>query len=774
MNKAGSQSLGPYIVRAQAGGLILPNELAQKIENLVPMEEGSLRSVVGPVALVDADRTGADGEARGTYGRPPSDDRPAGGIGTSILYQANMHGIFHCTLQNGTRDILLLHTGDELWEFTGWTRGWRKLISTPAEGIGVKGTLKDTTAPQFPTQFVATGDGIIIVAQNYRSYFYDGRIIAPLGFRKKPGAPTGMGPSSSAVTMDATGLGVNDRAYAHDGTKYAYNASFTGPGTNLYRAGMTAGFGECNVGTITPLTFDASAFELDSGTTKLANDSADSGWLNPGKYRCRVQFVDFFGNLSAISEPSSVVALDFQPSVIPKPGTPAEAKIIGAQRMLKQIGWTNIPTGPEHTRGRILYRTKDLLNSGSADYFSLPQDGVGVASAFATLPDNVTYFYPDNISDVYLSAKAREVVPVPDFLLSTVAMGRLWVANFRDSPSMMRPSLPGRWGTFPKDQDISPDPAGGEITGLKGVNQGLLAFTRSSTYLIVPSDDGKSFRSAPLSSEIGCVAPSSIQALNTGMVIWLGQDGFYGYDGQNVSLLSNTLRKLLRRSTSSRLKQATAAFDRRTKEYRCWISIDGSQTNNVCCIYDGQGWRTRTDVEVQAVCMTQDHREYMVIAGKVTGDEYHNGVFVLDHSGNRADTGLTKLTDARKAVIETNWIQGQASKLRTTAHVVNLWLRETESTEVTIEVLRDWRSPTIETVKARRYSSEDVPAFYDQTPLGAQGRFVERRPHWTRAQIYVPSNETFKLRISGTGLWEFIGLEFVVSPRDRGGAMTPP
>ena len=52
-NKAGIASLGPYSLRVQAGQLFLPNDVAQKIENMYPTTEGSLRTVVGPAALVD-------------------------------------------------------------------------------------------------------------------------------------------------------------------------------------------------------------------------------------------------------------------------------------------------------------------------------------------------------------------------------------------------------------------------------------------------------------------------------------------------------------------------------------------------------------------------------------------------------------------------------------------------------------------------------------------------------------------------------------------------
>ena len=94
---------------------------------------------------------------------------------------------------------------------------------------------------------------------------------------------------------------------------------------------------------------------------------------------------------------------------------------------------------------------------------------------------------------------------------------------------------------------------------------------------------------------------------------------------------------------------------------------------------------------------------------------------------------------------------------------------------MTIEVFRDWRNDVIETVTAKRYSSEDVPAFWGSTKFGDTGaKFVTPRPYWTRAQIYLPSNEVFKFKIKGSGLWEFIGLQVDVAPKAYGGAQTPP
>jgi len=196
----------------------------------------------------------------------------------------------------------------------------------------------------------------------------------------------------------------------------------------------------------------------------------------------------------------------------------------------------------------------------------------------------------------------------------------------------------------------------------------------------------------------------------------------------------------------------------------------------MCLVYDGAGWRKRTDTEAASACITQDHRKYCLVAGKLGGESDNvAGVYVVDHAGNAKDTNLQSTIDSRESMIETVWMQNQDSLQKSTPRVVNLWLRETEDSSLTIEVHRDWRETTVETVTVKRYSGSDVPKFYSDTKLGdPTARFVRRRPYWTRAQIYVPSAGTFKFRIKGVGDWEFVGLQTEISPRPYGGAQTPP
>jgi hypothetical protein len=499
--------------------------------------------------------------------------------------------------------------------------------------------------------------------------------------------------------------------------------------------------------------------------------------------------MDCWGNLSPLSGRSNpvVVAQQYSTDFLVSgkdPFNPFDpddgGRVVGnslvaqSDRARKQCAWTAIGAGPERTVARVLYRTMDLKNSGTAKFFRLPLDSQESHDPTPTMPDNVVDTYPDNIPDVWLAEEAQEIVPVPTFRLCRVAFGRLWIANTVADPGLLRYSLEGRWGTFPEKGELYPDPRGAEVTALWRIPQGLLAFTEGSTYLIIPADNDQGFTSLTVSSEAGCPSPNSVCTLQDGTVMWMGADGFYQFTGtedysRGVEFVSTDIDLFVQRITQSRRKQACAAVDAATGEYRCWASIDGKLENNTCFIYDGVGWRTRTDVGATDVCVTQDHRNYMLATGKV-GDD--GGLWLIDHESVKYQP--LSLT-AREGVIETAWLTSAASEQKRTAQVIYLWLRETENTSLTIEVMRDWRNTVIETTSAKRYSGDDIPKFWSETPLASPGAlWQKKRPYWTRAAVYVPSAEVFKFRLSGVGKWEFVGIQIEESPRYAGGARIPP
>tara|TARA_R100000234_G_scaffold115060_1_gene90701 strand:- start:45 stop:845 length:801 start_codon:yes stop_codon:yes gene_type:complete len=263
--------------------------------------------------------------------------------------------------------------------------------------------------------------------------------------------------------------------------------------------------------------------------------------------------------------------------------------------------------------------------------------------------------------------------------------------------------------------------------------------------------------------------------LPDGPTIFLGRDGFYLYESGRLQYASPELRRTMKRLTYARLKQAVAAYDPRSREYRCWVSLDGSERNNRCFVYgpspDGsRGWRERDDMVVDSVCVTADHRRYMLVGGNLNDDNKRSGVYLLDHN---ASVDIPALTEDREALIETGWLEAADSDKAKTSYVVYLWLRETENTKVTVDVLRNWREKVIDTHTTDRYSRKDVPDFWASTKLGT-GTWRDKRPYWTRVPIHVPSAESVKFRIRGTGNWEFVGLQVKMSPRYYGGAQLSP
>lgn len=735
---------GPYAVRAENARILAPPDFAARIENMRQTEEGTLRAIEGPCPYVPS---------YGAEGQPVAGDAPASGstaVADPLTY-GRMHGIFHCRLRGGQRDVLLVHSGKQIWEFEGWNRKYRVLLGT---GGQYNENLVDSSRPQWPTQFEATPTGVVIAPATGRAYFYDGRAIAPLGFAETPAAPTLQGPIDLATTA------ANDGGYAHDRNP---DSAWTGSTTQTE---MLLGFPR--IGTV-----DA----------PIADD-VHAGQLLDGRWQGAVQWIDRWGNLSPVSPRSNTVEVRRQRSK----GTAN----FTADMFRKEFLWTGIEGGPDNTVGRILYRTPDMLHAGTQKLYEMPLDAAPTATAFATLPDNVTTVFPDNTPDSWLLNEATDIVPVPEFRVCRVAFGRLFIANTTGEPGLVRWSQPGRWGTFARGDEVFPDASGAEVTGLWRAREGVLVFTRTSTYIITPNDQGDGFRSFTLNERIGCVAPSSLGTLPDGRTVWLGEQGFYQWDGQSVQRISDPIGEDLRAFTRGRLQQATAAVDK-TGEYRCWIPVEGSTDNNLCFVFDGQAWRRRTDVKAVAVCVTRDERQYMLAAGKVTdstGTE-KNGVWVLDHA-------TSKFKPQRNvAVMETIWLGVEASMDKGSTWEFWLMLREEQKRGLKVEVMRDWReSPVLEThtrtagdENVLAYPEDDEPAFWDVTSFGAAGAiWIKRRPYWRRVRVYVPSAETVKIRISSpdvlstetaadvSTLWEFVALTSVGTPKTKRGnaSRTPP
>ena len=709
------QSKGPLILRGESGQLLTTPEAAAKIENFVPTDEGTLRSIEGPLPYVPRD-------SQGNF---------------SSIY-STMRGVFHATLRGGATDILLLHTGTGIYCFRGWDPDdpWKEIAGGAATQVPMN--LPDTGAPQFPTQFEATPTGVVIVPQGGRAIFFDGDVALPLGYAEAPGVLTPIGPNTEAEgNQNATGYSMS----RHPGDAITMHIKF--------------GFGR--LGTI-------------SSPVKYVNDGTGSdefrAKLLSGEYQAAIQWIDYFGNVSALSARSELIKFNEQ-------WGSAEANEKPAEETGKQVMWADIPKGRTGTVGRILHRTRDMLNSGTQKLFQVPANAsVAIAGAFATIPDNVTVHWNDNVPDSYCLAEPIDAQPVPIFKLCRAAFGRLWVANTSEEPGMLMPSLPGRYGTFPKNGEIFPDSGGGEITGLYTVPSGMLVFTNSSTFLLTQGADGDGFLLNSLSNSIGCVAPSSCASLPDGTAIWLGREGFYAFTGEGVTLISAALNLKLNKP---RARAACAVFDSEHKEYRCWVASEGSNENDICHAFDGSSWRRRAHEKLASVCVTKDHRQYTIGAGEAKkalepgGSQPFArtdlGVWVLDRAHGKWDAR------APTATIETSWMSWTASQQRRSAKTVYIALRESNESNLTLKVYRDWRkggTPVYEDKNVTLHPVEDVPPLWGTTAYDEGSEWAKRRPYWKRVDISVPACEVFKIVLESENPIDFMAIAFDEEPKMGG------
>ena len=698
-------------LRTESGQLLSPAEVAAEIQNFEVTSQGTLRSVRGPAPVY-----------------------PDYGDQVSLTY-GNLHGVFHALLKQGKRDVLLAHFGDKVYVYDGWqqanpTNPWRVIIgNTGGSPPGIAAELIDTTSPQFPTQFELVSNGIVIMPQGTdRAYFYDGEVCAELGYYTQPGAPYAYGPDSTSTTLA-------DMAGDDNG------------GFDITGASMETEFGRGRLGTV-----GTEYNEL--GTAEYV--------LRASQYAYAYRWVDRWGNLSPLSARSNVVSWrketseDYNSSYTGS----ISANTSLADARLKQLALTGIQAGPDRTVGRDVYRTRDLLNSGTAEMFKLlNKSGGGVSTNLSTVPDNIATFLPDNNPDSWLVLPPVDTDPMPRVRFGRMAFGRMWY-NPADDPSSIITTLPGRWGTPESNQVIYPDASGGSLTGAWATQGGLLLFTQTSTFRVVPYDDGVGFRAATIDASKGCVAPSSIANLPDGSVIWLGREGFYRYDGQQIVLISEIIKELTDKINPGRALQACAAVDPVTREYRCWVPIEGSSENNLCIIWDGKGWRRRTGENLVSVCVTKDHRSLMIGGGKVSEA---NGVFALDRESEAYTTPL------RTSVIETAWMEWPRSKDRKSPLSVYVLLREASAATFRVDVYRDWRkTKAVYTTTTEPLSSpEDTPALWGSTTWDQTvepNQWVKRRPYWKQVDIYVPSCETYKIRISATAKIEFIALSIEEIP----------
>ena len=781
--------------RGQSDAIDAPESKARTIRNLRLTPRDSLRSVQPPGEYAPRYRLDAAGYTENVHGT-------LGGGGNTLRDQDNRYnGVFSARLDEfGSREITLWHFRRTIWSYRGW-RGVGDQQWEPIYGNAAPNNTayevdfpEDSSLDQFLTQFVKLPSGVLMIPQNGRAAVYDGDSVLHLGYDSRPGAPQPRSPLPRPF-RDSGGLSTTDSETAHDP-----NAGGWGFSGRV----LPWSFGSCRLGTVEVLDGAGNLGGTTSG--KKAFSNPNGGVLKEGMVRARLQWINDHGDLSPASAPSTAWTCSKEDNVS-KDRKKAEDELAADMRL--QAWWDNIAPGPDGTVGRVFSKTRDLINSGDPVYYEVPANSAAGTHEFATIPDNVTDGFPDNVPESWLIAPYTPVDPMPLFRLACLFGNRLWIANAVGDPGMLRASLPMRWGTLPEDEHVYyPDPTGSAVTGLVAAQGTLLVFTETSTFAVTPNDEGSSFKFSTLSDKVGCVSPDSIATMDNGAVVWLSRKGFFAYDGKRVQEVGIDVQDTTKRINPARRHRAVAIVDPEVGEYRCWVPLDRSDENNVCLVFDGRDWREMDHMVVDAACIHEGQDPTVLVAGVAqanNGTLSQASLYTLDRPGpwtrEFSYQGLVNadaVPDQPEWTFRSSWLRANRSHRRGSPVRLRLWLRESQNARMSIKVYRDWRdTPAVMEVSASddkapdRFAADDPPSFWGLTRLGATARsfltrtargtsseqpaaFRRRRPFWSKVEVMVPSCEVFSFELSGTGDFEFLGFQYLETPQAHHGGNNLP
>lgn len=550
----------------------------------------------GAATLIQNFNVGIDGLLRGIVGPAPVmvDLQSCAPLSFDPLF-----GVFVGDL--GGLETILVYENGAIKRWTPW--GGQDSWLTLEDGLQKGATLA-------PAQFLSAGQGVVILPQSVdgaQPRFYDGRHYGFLGYPDLPPnvdpiGPSNRGPASAGVPAyeghNAAGVsrmaGDLNKAYGTSGAVVETRYRF-----------YKYGFG--NIGS------------TESNPASTDSEGEDAGSLLAGEWFACVQFINRWGHVSAPSALSPPQRLSFRRPIA------ASTQL----EDLRQNWYWQIPKGPKNTVGRIVSRTKDVLNTGTGftTYELRGRAGSSGLAAFASVPDNATTLYYDNFSDGVLLTEMMQTIRVPSATSAAFAFGRLWLGT-RDG--RIHFSKQGNIGTFLRDEFVV---CSGRVTGFALTPEGLIAFTETDAMLIIERPEAAAFTTRKLASTEGCVAPDSIRTLPDGSVIWLSRRGFSAYVTTPQGAAPLFIGAPVVQDWTEhmeRARTACAVVHPVTGTYICWVE---TKRGRIGFQFDTAfGWSIRTDVEATSATPFDD----TIIAVGKRVDDGEMGVWCLDRRQYKA------------------------------------------------------------------------------------------------------------------------------------------
>lgn len=127
---------------------------------------------------------------------------------------------------------------------------------------------------------------------------------------------------------------------------------------------------------------------------------------------------------------------------------------------------------------------------------------------------------------------------------------------------------------------------GQQIMNMSVMGDRLVIFKERSIYnVFFTGDNTIPFTVQKSNSNVGCVAPFSVQEVENGLV-FLSYDGFYYYDGNNAYKISQQIQTTIAGYNLTRLNQARSMRQKNKNRYFCALPSSGQTNNDVVIVWD--------------------------------------------------------------------------------------------------------------------------------------------------------------------------------------------
>tara|TARA_R110002020_G_scaffold219942_3_gene427805 strand:+ start:425 stop:2590 length:2166 start_codon:yes stop_codon:yes gene_type:complete len=435
-----------------------------------------------------------------------------------------------------------------------------------------------------------------------------------------------------------------------------------------------------------------------------------------------------------------------------------------------------VPTGPDGTVGRVLYRSRNY----SDDYVYQADNRLFEVGRIYNNADDL-YFDAVRTSSLIVPAPTVPTVglPAPRARFSAFWAGVLWLDGGLEDADTLYYSRPGRIEEFAADGflRLGGQTAGG-ITAIFPHYAALVVF-RENAVDVVTGNAAEGFQSSTIATGVTCRAPHSVAAVPGLGLVFLALDGVYAIVGGlqggatfDVVKLTTAQRELIDRITPDLHPKAVGVFSPKSREYHVYAPADGQDRPSLGLVLHVDlletslsPWSTRTGFPVGAIATMYDGT---VVFGHHTGVEAgagsEAGVFLITQ--RRAMGGTVGGDNAftygapPTSVYRSTWNDFSDAQQNKQILYVTVWVLTTGQPTVTVKHLKDF---SLQAVEERSYLAQppdaaNLPTF-DTATLGTPTAYRKARLVPLRVSVAQMSCSWFAFEMSTTDDLVLVGYE---------------